>query len=503
MNPSSATRISELEGQLRDASISRPERSLNPFGDDAMTGPSGVSTEDLKTNLAASRRERKIVQNTIRQCEERLVALKAKERVHDGEVARLENEIRKQAQIAAEEAAKALKRLAGITGKTIQATLKEALEHDTGQKEEFDTDNSESDDDMSTGYPAQDADSSESDIDVSPEPAVNEKLFDTGSGSDQSEGKQPAQPVSLPQKRNLADLPSHTTEATNKRQKIVGPSTAAAVCDFLQARVATVAHVAVPEHAPPPPPQLHQHSGYIRRDFLRQIYSTGRKLLSKVPGKRNIPRSTLADRFLLFPQWAQSPGLPDAPGKPGTLISNREDIARQLSLFVRPRDNAAVWKYMGNYELRLAKPLSAEEFKALPEKTRKEWARVILKAPEKCYMAMRARICLRKDGCAITDEAIEKFRQPAGMSELEPPDAIAAIESGEVVLKVFLCIPLSYEDEFQSALMTEYHQWEQTMGQILRRRDSRNSKRGNIVLQGDSEDECESDEISDGEFVDQ
>ncbi|KAI0048608.1 hypothetical protein FA95DRAFT_1557829 [Auriscalpium vulgare] len=121
---------------------------------------------------------------------------------------------------------------------------------------------------------------------------------------------------------------------------------------------------------------------------------------------------------------------------------------------------------MGNYKLQKSeRPLAAEEFKALHEQSRQQWADVILKAqPWHCYTSMRARIWLRKNGLAITEEAIEKVRRPKTAGKdmgLVPRDALMALDSGEEVLDVMSCTPVSYDADFQAALVVAYLRWEQ------------------------------------------
>ncbi|KAI0048583.1 hypothetical protein FA95DRAFT_1605089 [Auriscalpium vulgare] len=230
----------------------------------------------------------------------------------------------------------------------------------------------------------------------------------------------------------------------------------------LAARIANIHSIAVPpSHLAPPPAILPRSGGggYVRRNLISaKCGGNPQSFLTTVSGARNLPRATREDRHLLFPNWEQNPGLPEVPGQPGTLIANRLDIMKEpyVGVFVRA-DGVPVWLYMGNYKLEMSEqPLSADEFKALPQKTRNAWADALL-APQswKCYTSMRARVWLRKNGREVAEEAVEAARRPGALANamgLERKDMLAALDSGEEILHVMLCVPVSYDAEFQEAL---------------------------------------------------
>ncbi|KAI0048572.1 hypothetical protein FA95DRAFT_1022470 [Auriscalpium vulgare] len=84
---------------------------------------------------------------------------------------------------------------------------------------------------------------------------------------------------------------------------------------------------------------------------------------------------------------------PGRPGEPGTMITNRVDDLLRVSpafLFVRGSE-LAQWRYIGEFEFKQSdRPLTAAEFRRLPEKTRQKWATSILRRRDSVASTMKA-----------------------------------------------------------------------------------------------------------------
>ncbi|KAI0253769.1 hypothetical protein BJV78DRAFT_167799 [Lactifluus subvellereus] len=121
------------------------------------------------------------------------------------------------------------------------------------------------------------------------------------------------------------------------------------------------------------------------------------------------------------------------------MLTMREDIleAGHMSLFVRA-PSKALWLYMGEYKVTAhPRPLSCDEFQALPRITREAWAKAILRHQS---WASRTRIWLRKQGRAVTPSAVSealsahrKSKKEGADLGLKPEDVLRSFDAGDEV----------------------------------------------------------------------
>ncbi|KAA1476934.1 hypothetical protein DENSPDRAFT_562380 [Dentipellis sp. KUC8613] len=201
-------------------------------------------------------------------------------------------------------------------------------------------------------------------------------------------------------------------------------------------------------------------AGYVSRRFLTKQYRCQpQSWLAKIHPSHNVPQGQ--QRRLVFSQWANNPGLPPAPGKPGTIIANRLEMLDEApwSVFVRATQEP-LWQYRGEYEvIKAENPLSAAEFRDLPQPVRRQWAKDILR-PQSwwCYTSARARIALRRHHLAVTLESIENEVKKRSLAVSEQ-DVLDAFSSGEEILNVLVLKPVGYDSTFQADIEAKFARW--------------------------------------------
>ncbi|TFY63940.1 hypothetical protein EVG20_g6118 [Dentipellis fragilis] len=253
-------------------------------------------------------------------------------------------------------------------------------------------------------------------------------------------------------------------------------------------------------------------AGYVSRRFLTKQYKCQpQSWLAKIHPSHNVPQGQ--QRRLVFSQWANNPGLPPAPGKPGTIIANRLEMLEDApwSVFVRATQEP-LWQYRGEYEvIKSENPLSAAEFQGLPQPVRRQWAKDILR-PQSwwCYTSARARIALRRHHLAITPETVEKEVKRRSLAVNEQ-DILDAFNSGEEILNVLVLKPVGYDSAFQADMEAKFSRWKTRENESSskskassRRQSSRTRKRprasasealsGELVVAGNDDSGSDRDE---------
>ncbi|KAF7348787.1 hypothetical protein MVEN_01398400 [Mycena venus] len=123
-------------------------------------------------------------------------------------------------------------------------------------------------------------------------------------------------------------------------------------------------------------------------------------------------------RGAVFPQPYLNPFLPQVPGAAGLIFASRFEITvdRELhwALFCKHNatGNKTVWRYMGDYRNRHCGDLTAEQFKSQAEKVQQQWGKLLVTSKKvKAYVAMRARIALRKAGQVFVSGDAREMRE--------------------------------------------------------------------------------------------
>ena len=130
-----------------------------------------------------------------------------------------------------------------------------------------------------------------------------------------------------------------------------------------------------------------------------------------------------------FANLNMNPHLPDRPGRPGILLTRREDVlfGSPTALFVCRGVN--VWQYVGDYVSRRVRPVTGDEFCAMGYEVQRTWARSICtKKKPQCWGDMRTIVFggnaqPRKDKLA-EDEMLLALRDGKAVSHLPRVEGI-------------------------------------------------------------------------------
>ncbi|KAF9461887.1 hypothetical protein BDZ94DRAFT_1323092 [Collybia nuda] len=198
----------------------------------------------------------------------------------------------------------------------------------------------------------------------------------------------------------------------------------------------------------------------VSRQFIGEMYGGSQFTL--------LATSTDKSRNFIFPTPDINPDMPTIPGNPGLLLSCRREMTQVIcTLFSRNETKPARWEYIGEYESRLLRQLSALEFTQQTQAMKNAWAKKIIKVKKwPVYTGIRARIFLRKDGQALTDENVEaeilRITSKATQSgALNASDVIKALERGEEQLDIIRMTCVSYDHRFVKDIITQSKSWTQ------------------------------------------
>ncbi|PBK74034.1 hypothetical protein ARMSODRAFT_568800 [Armillaria solidipes] len=170
-------------------------------------------------------------------------------------------------------------------------------------------------------------------------------------------------------------------------------------------------------------------------DYLSQIESTHLKdakhytIHPPAPEGFYVPRVFVADTYggsayqflqtlkahsikCVWPKKGLNPLVVDAPGAPGLMFASRLEIVESKPWHVfseRQVDKQTRWEYMGKYESVVSGRIEAEQFAGQSEEVKTQWGKLLLSSKKAdVYVAMRARIALRKHGLRIDNDSVDR-----------------------------------------------------------------------------------------------
>lgn len=188
---------------------------------------------------------------------------------------------------------------------------------------------------------------------------------------------------------------------------------------------------------------------------------------SRLPANKNLDGSTWG---VVWPQLDRNPYMPRHPGEPGVLFSMHMELAEKPWWAVfRPRSmtvkveneegrtqqkKTAGWEYLGDYAFRHVGRFSAAEFRAQRPKVKEWWSAKVLKAKKSPhYVAIRARIYLRKQSRPVTNATVEEIKTGlVSTAGLTVEDVIDAFERGDEAIEVWALECIGYDHEFNRSL---------------------------------------------------
>ncbi|PBK80939.1 hypothetical protein ARMGADRAFT_819237 [Armillaria gallica] len=148
---------------------------------------------------------------------------------------------------------------------------------------------------------------------------------------------------------------------------------------------------------PPPPPGF-----YVPRVFVSSIYGgSSMQFMQKL---------TAFDTQCIWSTKDLNPLVVDSPGAPGLLFTSRPEIVGGTPWHVfcrRQVEKQLRWEYAGKYTMVVSGKIEAEQFAAQTEVTKKRWGDYLVTRKEaRVYVAMRARIALRKHGQPLDERRV-------------------------------------------------------------------------------------------------
>ncbi|SJK98000.1 uncharacterized protein ARMOST_01256 [Armillaria ostoyae] len=170
-------------------------------------------------------------------------------------------------------------------------------------------------------------------------------------------------------------------------------------------------------------------------DYLSQIESTHLKdakhytIHPPVPEGFYVPRVFVADTYggsayqflqtlkarnikCVWPKKGLNPLVVDVPGAPGLMFASKLEIAGSKPWHMfgeRQVDRQIRWEYMGKYESVVSGRIEAEQFAGQSEEVKTQWRKLLLSSRKAdVYVAMRARIALRKHGLRIDNDSVDR-----------------------------------------------------------------------------------------------
>ncbi|KAF9461373.1 hypothetical protein BDZ94DRAFT_1299267 [Collybia nuda] len=215
-----------------------------------------------------------------------------------------------------------------------------------------------------------------------------------------------------------------------------------------------------PFHINPPP-----HEVYVPRRFIRATYGgNDRLLVQKIKSHRN-PSGPI-ERRIMFPMFDMNPSMPAKPGEPGLMYASRLDLTEDSphSLFASDIGNKrAVWRYIGEYESTVCSKMSASLFRGQRPEVKKAWGTQIRDGKQwDIYVAMRARIALRKAKQGVTadkvDEEMVKIKNNNGRP-VSIEDIISAFENGAEGIDIIKMQCVGYDHTFADDVETKFDIW--------------------------------------------
>ncbi|PPQ75509.1 hypothetical protein CVT26_015841, partial [Gymnopilus dilepis] len=221
---------------------------------------------------------------------------------------------------------------------------------------------------------------------------------------------------------------------------------------------------AAPLHIVPPP-----HDFQVPRTFLRLAYGgSDQQWVQQITAEKN--PSGAFSRRLVFPKVELNPAMPTVPGEAGLIFSSRHDILFDppWSVFHRvggpsssKKKGPVVWKYLGDYECVLVGQMTGEQFSALTEEVKRQWAQALLDTKRfEVYVAMRARIALRLAGKippkGVHDEDLDhdivrdeiKAIQRGNGRSVREDEIIAAFSRGDEGIDIIRLVCVKYDHLF-------------------------------------------------------
>ncbi|KAH6884368.1 hypothetical protein BKA70DRAFT_140367 [Coprinopsis sp. MPI-PUGE-AT-0042] len=169
----------------------------------------------------------------------------------------------------------------------------------------------------------------------------------------------------------------------------------------------------------------------------------------------------------MYPGPDCQPGTPEVPGAPGLWldVEDREGTwwreyygDKPMRVITRVADKPARWQYQGQYRVRLAETLTAEEWRQQKAKVRNAWAKQMSK--EKQFQGLREYLIAKRFlGKEPEEHELKQLRagkMETGMSE----EAIQlCMTRGDLKMGVYTMECVGYDQDFQRQVAEKWGSW--------------------------------------------
>ncbi|KAH6873712.1 hypothetical protein BKA70DRAFT_281964 [Coprinopsis sp. MPI-PUGE-AT-0042] len=169
----------------------------------------------------------------------------------------------------------------------------------------------------------------------------------------------------------------------------------------------------------------------------------------------------------MYPGPDCQPGAPEVPGAPGLWldVEDREGTwwrehygDKPMRVITRVADKPARWQYQGQYRVRLAETLTAEEWRQQKAKVRNAWAKQMSK--EKQFQGLREYLVAKRFlGKEPEEHELKQLRagkMETGMSE----EAIQlCMTRGDLKMGVYTMECVGYDQDFQQQVAEKWGSW--------------------------------------------
>ncbi|RPD54256.1 hypothetical protein L227DRAFT_355563 [Lentinus tigrinus ALCF2SS1-6] len=219
-----------------------------------------------------------------------------------------------------------------------------------------------------------------------------------------------------------------------------------------------------PRRPPPPPPapvgsagthqrltELARYNVTLSDPALAHVVVSRKQMSSMYGGSLMRMCVRAAGRDFLFPALDMNPFVPRTAGTPGLLFRSNDALPWKgdvQTVFVGLRQGE--YRYCGQYRLRRAEALSAEEYSALSSRIKRKWADGLVNKPK--FKDVRVRIATRRDHrreptfqeiAAVVADRSDPYKGHVSEQEI-----IAAYERGEERLLVWKMECIGFDEVF-------------------------------------------------------
>ncbi|KAI0675356.1 hypothetical protein C8Q78DRAFT_1075645 [Trametes maxima] len=197
----------------------------------------------------------------------------------------------------------------------------------------------------------------------------------------------------------------------------------------------------------------------VNREYMSYAFGGSRRVMCVQYNDQNRKEHNHTYKHCLFPKIMINWNVPRKPGEPGVFFLARPktrwpDGPQKLMVGL----DHGQFCYMGEYSFTMTYPMSTQEFKALPNKVRKEWGRNLFKKAKD--RELRARLFLHdRLGRTASEQELAEALAADDDYKLEPHKIVEAYDTGFLVMYAWNMECIGYDEEFARAIAARLPAW--------------------------------------------